>query len=143
MREADPDADPDTNGGLEPFPKRYPVAKLLSVVGDAWSPIVMHQLAQGQLDEGGSGVRYGVLLRSLPDISKKMLTEVLRRLERAGVVERTVIPTSPIGTLYALTERGERLLEPLEALCAWARDNTDLLDTDSETIRGHRHKIRG
>ncbi|MEO1657620.1 MAG: helix-turn-helix domain-containing protein [Pseudomonadota bacterium] len=107
---------------LERFPRDYPVAKFIDIVGDAWTPIVLHQLANAP-------VRYGVLRRSLPGVSKKMLTQTLRRLEKARLVIRTVIDTNPIGTLYRLTAEGRALLTALEPLCQWSQDHADLLDT--------------
>ena len=116
MTGARPIADPAANADS----KDYPVAMLLSVVGDAWTPIVLHQLAWGP-------VRYGVLRRSLPGISKKMLTQTLRRLQNHELVLRRVIDENPPGASYALTTEGRRLLEPLGDMCAWAQKNADFL----------------
>lgn len=99
----------------------YPVATFLELVGDAWTPIVLHQMAEGPL-------RYGVLLRSLPDISKKMLTQTLRKLERAGALSRTIIDEAVVGTCYQLTDDGRQLLEPLAAICQWSTANESLLN---------------
>ncbi|MEO0363297.1 MAG: helix-turn-helix domain-containing protein, partial [Pseudomonadota bacterium] len=71
--------------------------------------------------------RFGELHRRIPDISKKMLTQVLRRLERDGLVKRRVYPVVPPHTEYSLTEDGRRFHEPLQGLCDWAQENEDLL----------------
>jgi DNA-binding HxlR family transcriptional regulator len=71
--------------------------------------------------------RTGVLLRSLPGISKKMLTQTLRdggvRPRHAPCPEQY-----PPAVEYRLTELGRRLLEPTEMLYTWARENADALD---------------
>nr|WP_269321039.1 helix-turn-helix domain-containing protein [Fischerella sp. PCC 9605] len=56
----------------------------------------------------------------IPGVSKKMLTQTLRRLESAGVVERTVYPVVPPKVEYSLTAFGEKLIEPIAALADWA-----------------------
>ena len=66
--------------------------------------------------------------RQIPDISKKMLIQVLRSLEGEGLVERTVYPVVPPKTEYRLTEDGRKLHEPVEALCAWSVKNAEFLD---------------
>jgi DNA-binding HxlR family transcriptional regulator len=53
-------------------------------------------------------------------VSKKMLTQTLRGLERDGLVRRTVFPEVPVRVGYALTEAGRTLCEPLRALQEWA-----------------------
>lgn len=61
-------------------------------------------------------VRFGEYAESVGDISARMLTERLRELEQEGLVERTVLPTSPPQVEYRLTERGRRLAPVLEAM---------------------------
>ena len=60
------------------------------------------------------------MLRLIPDISRKMLTQSLRGLERDGLVQRTFYPTIPPKVSYALTELGRSLREPVGALGQWA-----------------------
>lgn len=68
----------------------------------------------------GGKKRFSELQRGITGISKKMLTQTLRRMERDGIVSRTVYPVVPPHTEYALTELGESLVPPLQALCRWA-----------------------
>lgn len=72
--------------------------------------------------EDGS-VRYGELERRIEGISKKMLTQTLRRLERDGLVERHVTPTVPLIVEYSLTPLSGTLLEPMKELRQWGRDH--------------------
>ena len=64
-----------------------------------------------------------------------MLTRTLRLLERDGMVERTVVPTTPPQVWSALTPLGTSLVEPLDALTAWALAHRD----DVQATSKHRH----
>lgn len=76
----------------------------------------------------GGCARTGVLQRSLPGISKKMLTQTLRDMEADGLVTRRVYGTVPPAVDYTLTSLGKRFVEPLELLYGWGRENSDALD---------------
>jgi DNA-binding HxlR family transcriptional regulator len=58
--------------------------------------------------------------RSVGDITQRVLTQALRRLERDGYVSREVHPTSPPTVEYWLTPMGESLLKPMGKLVQWA-----------------------
>jgi DNA-binding MarR family transcriptional regulator len=73
--------------------------------------------------------------RQIPDISKKMLIQVIRSLEKDGLVERTVYPVVPPKTEYRLTDEGRLFYEPVAALCKWASDNAVFLDAVHERRR--------
>lgn len=90
----------------------------ISLVSDQWFILIVHALMSGRK-------RYAELQRAIPDVSKKMLTQTLRRMERDGLVERTVYPVVPPHTEYALTPLGETLVPPLQALCRWANEHFD------------------
>lgn len=98
-----------------------PVRRVLRLIGDKWTPIVLYCLSSGVW-------RFGELQRCIPDISKKMLVQVLRELEADGLVKRTVYPAVPPKTEYRLTDTGQRLHEPMAMLCHWAEENTILLE---------------
>ncbi|MBL0897573.1 MAG: helix-turn-helix transcriptional regulator [Reyranella sp.] len=99
---------------------QYPARRLLDLIGGKWTPIVLYCLSGGVR-------RFNEMQRQIPDISKKMLIQVLRSLERDGFVERTVYPVVPPKTEYRLTEDGRRLHEPVAALCAWSIKNKRFL----------------
>jgi DNA-binding HxlR family transcriptional regulator len=61
------------------YDEGYPTRRLLELIGDKWTPIILYIL--GQVTK-----RYGELRRHLPDVSKKMLTQTLRALERDGLL---------------------------------------------------------
>lgn len=95
---------------------RCPVRGVLDRLGDKWSTLIVIALARRPH-------RFGEIRRAVPDISKRMLTQTLRDLERDGLISRQVFPTKPPSVEYRLTELGESLLEPLNALVAWAEAN--------------------
>ncbi|MET8410876.1 helix-turn-helix domain-containing protein [Streptomyces sp. NPDC005195] len=64
--------------------------------------------------------RYSELQRSLGGISRKMLSQTLKTLERDGLVLRTVDPRmAPPLVLYSLTDLGSELSAEMRALCTW------------------------
>jgi DNA-binding HxlR family transcriptional regulator len=97
-------------------PAQCPVRNVLDHIGDKWTTLVLMMLADGSM-------RFSELRRSVPDISKRMLTQTLRDLERDGIVTRTVFPTKPPSVEYALSPLGQSLLIPLQGLVEWA-DNS-------------------
>ncbi len=100
--------------------RRYPARRILDVLGDKWTPILLYCI-------GGGVRRFNEMQRSIPDISKKMLTKTLRDLEGKGLVERTVYPIVPPKTEYRLTPLGQKLREPISWLCEWAIEHEDTL----------------
>lgn len=90
-----------------------PVRSVLDHVGAKWTVLILFELQSG-------AQRFNALGRALPDISKRMLTQTLRDLERDGLVKREVFDTKPPSVSYSLTEMGLSLLEPLLGLADWA-----------------------
>jgi DNA-binding HxlR family transcriptional regulator len=109
----------------------YPSRRLLQLIGDKWTPIVLYILGQGTK-------RYGEMQRHLPDVSKKMLTQTLRALEGDRLVTRTVYAEVPPRVEYDLTPLGRVFLEPVMAWCKWATKHPDELDA----VETNRRKIR-
>ena len=92
---------------------RCPVRNVLDHIGDKWTTLVLISLAQGPR-------RFSAVRRATPDISKRMLTQTLRGLERDGLITRKVYPTKPPSVEYALSPSGLSVMEPLAALVTWA-----------------------
>lgn len=93
-----------------------PVRSVLDRIGDKWTTLVVITLAE-------RAHRFSEIHRAIPDISRRMLTQTLRDLERDGMVLRQVFPTKPPSVEYRLTSLGESLLKPLAGLIAWADEN--------------------
>ena len=106
------------NGPLEFDPALCPVRTVINDIGDKWSILVLICLSQGSH-------RFTEIKRALPDISQRMLTQTLRKLERDGFLLRTVTATIPPRVDYELTRLGFSLLEPLAQLAGWANANME------------------
>ncbi|WP_397376775.1 winged helix-turn-helix transcriptional regulator [Paenibacillus sp. p3-SID867] len=65
--------------------------------------------------------RYSELLRHLPSISKKILTEQLRELERDGIIDRTSYPEPRPRVEYTLTPKGRTMIEFLDSMSEWGK----------------------
>jgi DNA-binding HxlR family transcriptional regulator len=89
-----------------------PVRDVLERIGDKWSVIVICRL-------DGEPRRFNELRRLTEGITQRMLSLTLRRLERDGLVSRTVFPTVPPRVEYALTDRGRSLHDVLRRLVEW------------------------
>ncbi|MEM7341915.1 MAG: helix-turn-helix domain-containing protein [Actinomycetota bacterium] len=94
-----------------------PCRDVLDLIGSKWSVLVI-----GRLEEGP--YRFGELRRAVPGITQKMLTLTLRRLEEDGMVRRTVLSEMrPPRVEYALTDLGQTITEPLEAIRRWTEQH--------------------
>src|SRR3954466_13382486 len=94
------------------------VRQILDRVADKWSLLVIALLADRTK-------RFSQLRREIDGISQRMLTLTLRRLERDGLVRRTVHAVVPPRVDYDLTPLGLPLLQAVEPLVAWTRDHRD------------------
>src|SRR3546814_3782045 len=81
---------------------------MLEVVGQRWSASILLAFARG-------AERFSDILAGVPGLSARMLTVRLRQLSAAQLVEREVIPTTPVSVRYRLTERGSDLLSATES----------------------------
>jgi DNA-binding HxlR family transcriptional regulator len=83
-----------------------------------WNAVVIFGLREGPR-------RPGELRTAIGGISPKVLTETLRRLERAGLVARRAYAEAPPRVEYALTELGRSLLEPIQAFGRWSEAHAE------------------
>lgn len=90
-----------------------PVRDVLDRVGDAWTVLVVTELAKGPC-------RFNALSRVIDGISPRMLAVTLKNLERDGLLTREVLDLKPPQVEYALTERGLSLYAAIGQLAAWA-----------------------
>lgn len=97
-------------------PATCPVRQVLAGISDKWSILVLAALSVSQR-------RFSELRRDIPDVSQKMLTHTLRKLERDGLIERIVTPTAPPRVDYRLRPLGESLFIRLAHLASWVMEN--------------------
>lgn len=102
-------------------PRNCPVRTVIDRIGDKWSVLVILHLSHG--DQRFTGLR-----RLIPDISQRVLTATLRKLEREGLLWRSVNPTIPPQVTYGLTELGRSLTGQFEALAQWASTNRPTIE---------------
>jgi DNA-binding HxlR family transcriptional regulator len=86
---------------------------VLDKIADKWTVMILTVLCP-------KPSRFNEIKRRLDGITHKALADALKRLERNGLVTRTVLPTAPIGVEYAITPLGLSLRPSFEELCDWA-----------------------
>ncbi len=97
-----------------------PARELLDRLGDKWTMLAIVALSSGPK-------RPGELRRALPGISQKVLTALLRSLERDGLLSRHAL--APFRVEYRLTATGLSLVTLLEEIRAWADTHFKAVDT--------------
>jgi DNA-binding HxlR family transcriptional regulator len=93
-----------------------PARLAVEIIADRWAVVTIYALSRGPR-------RHGELVDLIGGISRKMLTQTVRRLERHGIVVRTAFNQVPLRVEYALTPLGHGLIEPIVSLTKWAEEN--------------------
>jgi DNA-binding HxlR family transcriptional regulator len=91
------------------------VRETASLLERRWQLSIIYAALTGAL-------RFNEFADAVAGISPRMLSERLRDLESAGLIERTVLPTSPPTVEYRLTARGRQLGPVIDAMRAYARE---------------------
>jgi len=111
---------------VDAFTNMEVVRPTLDRIADKWTILILTVLCPRPS-------RFNAIKRRLDGITHKALADALKRLERNGLVTRTVLPTTPIGVEYAITPLGHSLRQPFEAICAWALENAAAVERASES----------
>lgn len=90
-----------------------PVATCVQMIGNKWKLLIIRNLVYHEKQ------RFSDFLKSIPAISKKVLTENLRALENDGMIKREVFAEVPPRVEYSLTELGATLKPILDAMHDW------------------------
>lgn len=106
----------ETNAEYNVLDPYCPSRVVLSRIGDRWTLLVMLALDTGTM-------RFSALREAVGVVTPKVLTETLRGLERDGLIHREAFAEVPPRVEYRLTELGESLLEPIQAVRNWAHEN--------------------
>jgi len=83
------------------------------LIGRRWTGAIIFVLLR-------SRCRFATLGEAIPEITDRMLSERLQELEQEGIVERTVIPDTPVRVEYALSRKGRALATAIDAIAEWA-----------------------
>ena len=86
-----------------------PVAKTAEIISNKWTPLILRDLVDGER-------RFSQLERSLHGISPKTLSERLKRLEDARIVNRKCFAEVPPRVEYSLTEKGHALMPLIDCM---------------------------
>lgn len=97
-----------------------PVATAVQLIGNKWKLLILRNLMMRPW-------RFNELLKSLPGLSQKVLTDNLRALEADGIITRTVYPETPPHVEYALSELGETMRPIFKALEIWGASYQELV----------------
>ena len=117
------------------------VASTLDIVGDKWSLLVIRDLFAGKST-------YGELLAVAERMPTNILADRLRRLEEAGIIEKTAYQERPVRFAYTLTPKGREMGEILIAIVRWGQEAhrghaaLDIATRGSGAARRRRRKRR-
>jgi DNA-binding HxlR family transcriptional regulator len=101
------------------------LAKALDVVGQRWTLLVVRELIGGPR-------RFRDLMDGLPGIGTNLLSERLRELQEAEVIQKRTLPPPAGSTIYELTDRGMALVPAASELARWGFELMDLPSADEE-----------
>jgi DNA-binding HxlR family transcriptional regulator len=106
------------------------------LIGRRWTGAIIFVLLK-------SRCRFAALREAIPDITDRMLSERLQELEQEAIVERIVVPETPVRVEYALTKKGRALSGPIEAITDWAHKWVPLDDVSPGRTRAARSRDAG
>ena len=89
--------------------------KAIELIGRRWSGAIIFVLMR-------SRARFAEIRAAVPGMTDRMLSERLQELEQEGIVERTVIPDTPVRVEYALTKKGRALVPVVDSIVEWAHE---------------------
>jgi DNA-binding HxlR family transcriptional regulator len=99
-----------------PYRANCPTRLVLDRIGDKWAFLALILIRDQPM-------RFNEARRAIEGVTQKMLSQTLKRLERDGLISRTVLPTAPISVRYEITPLGRTLAATLDALHRWACDH--------------------
>lgn len=94
-------------------------APMLEWMGNKWALVVLLKVSENE------PVRFNELYRTIPAISEKVLSQVLRQLYTGGILDRQLYPDVPPRVEYSVSDFGKTLLPHVKALINWGRENFD------------------
>ncbi|WP_329129487.1 helix-turn-helix transcriptional regulator [Streptomyces sp. NBC_01476] len=86
----------------------------MELVGKRWTSGVLLAATRG-------AERFTEFMAMIPGLSDRLLTLRLGELQAAGLMEREVIPSTPVQVRYHLTDRGRDLMESLAPLVQYGQ----------------------
>lgn len=93
-----------------------PITATMEVIGGKWKPVILYNLLSGTR-------RFGEIAIRIPNISRKVLTEQLKELERDGLVIREQYQEIPPRVEYSLTDKSRSLTSVFKEIADWGNEN--------------------
>ncbi|MDE7165217.1 MAG: helix-turn-helix transcriptional regulator [Clostridiales bacterium] len=93
-----------------------PVATTVQLIGNKWKLLIIRNLIYN------GEQRFSDFPKTIPAISKKVLTDNLRALEKDGIISRRVFAEVPPRVVYSLTALGNSLRPIWDAMEAWGME---------------------
>ena len=93
-----------------------PMTATLEYIGGRWKCIILYYLT-------GNTRRFGEIAARIPVVSRKVLTQQLKEMERDGLIQRTEYKEVPPRVEYTLTELGKSLSPVLKAMSNWGMEH--------------------
>jgi DNA-binding HxlR family transcriptional regulator len=100
------------------YSEACPTRLVLDRLADKWVVLILWLLQQEPR-------RFNALRREIEGLSQKVLSQVLKRLERDGLVARQAFPTVPVTVEYSITPLGRTLAETVASLTNWAHTHIE------------------
>ena len=94
-------------------PFNCPFELTIEIIGGKWKGLILWHLHDKKV------LRNGEMLRLMPRITQKMLTQQLREMEENGLVKRVIYEQIPPKVEYSLTIHGEALRPILKMMIVW------------------------
>jgi DNA-binding HxlR family transcriptional regulator len=102
--------------------------KAVELIGKRWTGAILRAMRAGC-------VRFSDISDAVPGLHDRLLSERLKELEAEGVVERVVIPETPVRIEYHLTTKGSALDSVMDSISDWAHDWVTIDPDDSKCAR--------
>ncbi|MCZ6803467.1 MAG: helix-turn-helix domain-containing protein [Proteobacteria bacterium] len=112
-----------------------PSREILVLIGEKWVCLVVGALSAQKI------LRFGELKRICEGVSQKMLTQTLRKLERDGLVIRTVYADElPLKVEYQLSPLGKSLVPVIQQVKSWAETNLNKINNNRIAFEQNNNK---
>src|SRR5690348_17067346 len=102
----------------------------VELLGRRWTGAIVEILLQAE----DRPLRFGEIATAIPELSDRLLSQRLKDLEAAGIVERHTCPSRAGNARYALTPKGRSLQPAVAELKAWGRRWLDTADTEFRPV---------
>jgi DNA-binding HxlR family transcriptional regulator len=100
------------------YEDQCPARQVLDRLADKWALLILARLQN-------EPVRFNQLRRDIKGVSQKVLSQTLKKLERDGLLSRSVFATVPVTVEYALTDLGQSLVQTVNTFAHWAEQHMD------------------